>query len=369
MNKIFEIKEDKELGTIVYKNYNSSAICNFDKDVHVCEVPFYDVEIKQDGNVFLCCPAWNPVSIGNLLHQDIKTIWNGTRATIVRDSILDSSYRYCDARTCPAMIAGAGDRIKRTEQFSNPNRTIPRNFAFSIDNTCNLQCPSCRRSKITTTSNEFRKQALTILKNVFSSLFQEPHNEEVIMTFDGAGEIFHSAVYKEIFENETSLRDFDKWPNLKVVLCTNGTMMTEKIQQKYDYLFRRSLGVRISVDAGNKESYEKVRMGGDWELLWDNINYLYNNTLKHNPSKSWSWNLILQDDNFESLPELVNKAYEYSDNLPEIYITNMLDWDVLGKEVYEEKAVWLPTSTRHSQMKEVLSLPNVVSYPKIFKPF
>jgi sulfatase maturation enzyme AslB (radical SAM superfamily) len=206
------------------------------------------------------------------------------------------------------------------------------------------------------------------MKSLFQSIFDEPHDEEIIMTFDGEGEIFFSSVYREIFETEYVFHNLDKWPGFKVILCTNGTMMTEKIQEQYRPMFNRAAQVSISIDAGNQSAYEKVRRGGDWSLLWDNINYLYKTTLKNDTSKVWAWNLILQDDNFETLPELIRLAYNYPDNLPHIYITNVLNWGVWSVEEYNNKAVWLPTAPRHSMLKEVLSLPEVNNYPRIFKP-
>lgn len=368
-HRINEIASDGEVGDLIFKQYSLETQCRFDKMSNVCLVPFDAVEIKQNGDVYLCCPAWNSVMVGNLFEEDIKDIWNGKKATIVRRTILDGSYKYCNEKTCPAMLAGGGSNIVPKDTFVDPARPIPKNFAFSIDRTCNLECPSCREGKILTTGEHDRKNALTLLRNLFRSLFSEPHDQEIIMTFDGSGEIFHSAVYREIFETEPAFRDFEKWPNFKVVLCTNGTMMTEKIQMKYDYLFKRSLAVRVSIDAGNKESYLRVRKGGDWDLLWENLNQLYHGYIRDSSHRQWAWNLILQDDNFESIPELIEMAYKYPENLPEIYITNILDWDLFSPEVFGKKAVWLPTSPRHSLMREVMALPIVKNYPNIMRPF
>ena len=188
------------------------------------------------------------------------------------------------------------------------------------------------------------------------------------MTFDGYGEIFFSPVYREIFETEEAFKNFEKWPNFKVVLCTNGVMMTEKIQRKYEILFQRMLGIRISIDAGDEESYNKVRCGGDWGLLWDNLNQLYHTYLINDTSKSWAWNVILQEDNLESIPTLIEKALYYKENLPEIYIVNMLNWGTYSQEVFDEKAVWMNKSSKFSRAKEILALPNIVNYPRILIP-
>ena len=359
---------DPILGKLEYEEYDSPDSCKFDKHNNICDLPFKDIEVQANGDVYACCPGWNPASIGNLITDDLKSIWNGEKAKTLRNSITNGSYAYCNAKTCPAMIAGGGNRIIPKELFVEPVLYIPQNLAFSIDNTCNLVCPSCRTEKIIHSNDEFKSRALTILRRAFDAVFAEPHDKNVTFTFDGLGEIFFSQVYREIFETEEALRNFDKWPNFKVVLCTNGTMMTEKIQEKYEVLFKRLLGIRISIDAGDKASYEKVRCGGDWDLLWDNINYLYENTLKNNTSKSWAWNLILQKDNLESIPNLIKLAHNYSDNLPEIYIVNMLHWGTYSQEEFNEKAVWVSTSSQHERAKEILALPEVTSYPKIFIP-
>jgi len=363
-----KIIDDPIIGRLVYEEYDSSESCNFDKNENVCDLPFNDIEVQSDGRVYTCCPGWNPASIGNLLESDLKSIWNSDKATAVRNSMTDGSYKYCNAKTCPAMIAGGGDRIIPKSNFVDTKNRFPKNIAFSVDNTCNLICPSCRTHKIITLENEAHNRALKILRTAFRSVFNEPHDQQIIFTFDGVGEIFFSPVYREIFETEEVFKTPEKWPNFKTVLCTNGTMMTEKIQNKYHVLFERALGIRLSIDAGNKDSYEKVRCGGDWDLLWENIDYLYQQTLKNTDTKSWAWNVILQEDNYESIPDLVKLAYQYPDNLPDIYIVNMLNWGTYSQEEFDKKAVWFKNSPKYNKAKEILSLPEVVNYPKMFRP-
>jgi radical SAM protein with 4Fe4S-binding SPASM domain len=360
--------DDPIIGQLSYEEYDSPESCKFDKNENVCDLPFNDIEVQSNGNVYACCPGWNPASIGNLLEDDLKSIWNSKKANTVRESMTDGSYRYCNAKTCPAMIAGGGPRIIPKSQFVDPKNKFPRNIAFSVDNTCNLICPSCRTKKIITLSTDAHTRALTILRTAFRSVFNEPHDQEIIFTFDGVGEIFFSPVYREIFETEEVFKTPENWPNFKTVLCTNGTMMTEKIQDKYNILFERALGIRLSIDAGNKTSYEKVRCGGDWDLLWENINYLYNKTLKNDTNKSWAWNVILQEDNYESILDLVKLAYQYPDNLPDIYIVNMLNWGTYSQEEFDKKAVWFINSPNYNRAKEILSLPEVINYPKMFRP-
>ena len=97
------------------------------------------------------------------------------------------------------------------------------------------------------------------------------------------------------------------------------------------------------------------------------INYLYHNTIA--PGKlGWAWNLILQKNNYESIPDLIDLAYRYEESLPEIYIVNMLNWGTLDQVDFDEQAVWFPKSSRYNDVKRVLNLDKVKKYPKIFFP-
>lgn len=362
--------QDKVFGEINLKQYDFEDTCNFDKSKYICNMPFVNAEIKSNGDVYICCPEWNPMVIGNLLENDLKTIWTGEKANAIRESMWDKSFRYCNHRTCPAMLAGHGPYIKDRETFKDPQSNYPVRMSFSIDNTCNLECPSCRIQKILSTSYIFKESALKVMKNVFDTIFEVPHDNEVSLTMDGYGEIFHSAIYRELFENTPQFRDFDRWPNIKFVLCTNGTMMTPKIQNKYHYILERASDFRFSIDAGNEKTYNIVRRGGDWNMLWDNINLVYENKISKMRNGCWSFNLILQKDNYESLPELIEIANSY-ENKPEIYITNILFWgpEIMTIDKFNEMAVWQKNHPEHEKMKQVLNLPEVVNYPNIMKPF
>ena len=52
----------------------------------------------------------------------------------------------------------------------------------------------------------------------------------------------------------------------------------------------------ISVDAGNKQTYEKVRLGGKWEILTDNIKWLTENV-----DQRIYITFVVQKDNWQSL--------------------------------------------------------------------
>jgi len=262
------------------------------------------------------------------------------------------------------MMSKTHPRLLTKEAAENVNYSLPRNIALTIDSSCNLACPSCRSQRMIYQTIEANERARNILQSLMDTIFSEPHSAPINLTMDGSGEVFFSSVYREFFENAKIFKTPELWPNLGIVLCTNGVMMTEKNQKKYNNLFNLTRYLRISVDAGNKESYDKVRKGGDWDILWENIDYWYNNR-KNN--SQWAWNLVVQDDNFKSIPELIRLAYRYPDNLPEIYIVNILNWGVCTEEEFDKKAVWSPASPQYQQLREILFSSEVQDYPKLFQ--
>jgi hypothetical protein len=46
----------------------------------------------------------------------------------------------------------------------------------------------------------------------------------------------------------------------------------------------------------------------------------------------------------------------------------MLNWGTYSQEEFDKKAVWFSGSPNYNKVKEVLALPELVNYPKIFIP-
>ena len=326
----------------------------------LCHMPFTYAEGRRHGTVNICCPQWNPAEIGNVLTDDLCDIWLGEKANIIRNTILDGSYSYCNSETCPNIqnwqTGGLWDNTEsnQTELFQSIRQT-PSHVHLVIDHSCNLQCPSCRTDKITQLDDDNKNSGLLVARKVFNSMFKEPHNEHKTIGMDGSGEIFSSEMYRELFETEQIFTHTDLWPNLRFNLSTNGTMMTEKIQKKYKVFFDHIKKIEISIDAGNEDSYKTVRVGGHWDLLWKNLHYLYN-TIKNKPNVEWQWNLIVQTHNFESIPEFLNLANQFSEKRPNLNFSKVLNWGTWTEEEYAGHAIHLPTHPGYKRYLEVLNI-------------
>jgi MoaA/NifB/PqqE/SkfB family radical SAM enzyme len=62
-----------------------------------CLFPWQSLWVGVDGDVFFCCfhQQNDGLPMGNILRQDLETIWNGTRARIIRDLVLHERVPRC----------------------------------------------------------------------------------------------------------------------------------------------------------------------------------------------------------------------------------------------------------------------------------
>ena len=358
-NYIMPIKLTKFGEIIHHKNYKGEF--SWPSNDYICKEPFIHAEIRLNGDVTVCCPLWNPLVIGNILEQDLKTIWAGERAQAIRDSVQNGEYTYCDQYNCPHIQQHKQAQGPVEPKSRNTDLTVsstPKHIHFVIDLSCNLSCPSCRNARINRMTTPEIEEALRVIRGVLDSMFSEPHNEHKELSMDGRGEVFHSEVWREIFDTHPVFQNLQNWPNLRFCFNTNGTMLTPKYQEKYRHLLERSASIAISIDAGNKESYELVRREGDWDQLWINLRALHER-IKYTGIE-WGWNIIVQKNNFRSIPEFVKLARSFAKK-PQIHYTNILDWGKLGNS-YPDHAVWRPDHPDYQELQSILNQPEVKYY-------
>ena len=349
-----------EFGKInFHKNYRGSY--EWPSNDYICLAPFTSTEVRLNGSVTVCCPLWNPLIIGNVLEQDLATIWASERARAVRESVQNGEYTYCDQYNCPHIqqhVQAQGPVEPKRRSTDLTVQSTPNQIHFVMDLSCNLSCPSCRTNRINRMTEHEIAESLRVIRSVLDSMFSEPHAEHKMLSMDGNGEVFHSEVWREIFDTHPAFTQIEQWPNLTFDFNTNGTMLTPKYQNKYAHLLSRAKMISISVDAGDQSSYELVRREGDWDQLWINLQALHER-IKYTKTR-WAWNLIVQKNNYQSIPEFVKLARSFAKK-PIINYTNILDWGKLGQD-YVNHAVWRPDHPEYPELQRILNLPEVKYY-------
>ena len=320
-----------------------------------CPKPFDSIVVKDDGSVWFCCSAWLPYSIGNLYENTLDEIWNGERADIIRKSIIDQSFNYCNHGVCGDI---SDDRLLDVKD-SFDKKPYPTHVIFENDKSCNLTCPSCRTEKIYDYEGEHYEKKKALHYSIINGLLPHPHNEVIEIDITGSGDPFGSKIFRDF------LFDFDPtpWPNLVLDLQTNGVMLTPTNWRRISKWHNKIRAIRLSFDAASEDTYNIVRRGGHWKTLLDNCQHL-NEQIKKYPNIYVLTQYVVQDLNYKEMILYAKMILEKFPNFYSVGFQLVFDWGTWNSETYQQRAIWKDHHPEHKNFKEILKDP-IFSHPKI----
>ena len=138
---------------------------------------------------------------------------------------------------------------------------LPKRMHVEITNSCNLKCVMCysphmKRRKRFMKMDEFRRLALVAAEHGILE-----------MGLYTTGEAF---LHPKAVEFIAIAKHEARIPY--VYITSNGTLLTRK---KADGAIVNGLdSLNLSIDGASKETYEKIRLGGDFDRLTENIRYV-----------------------------------------------------------------------------------------------
>lgn len=325
----------------------------------ICLQPFTNVDVHSNGGVRCCSESWMRAWVGNIKDQSLSEIWNGDAIKQIRSSILDGSYSFCDWHQCPFYSndehylftraeledPSSLDPVRRARVMKHKNwiRAIldgktevdihPANYNFAYDESCNLACPSCRTRTIGFVRGpeyEARKQ---IQDDVLTFIESAGFNNVGRINISGSGEPFSSKVFREFLYNF----DGEARKNLDINIQSNGVLFDENAWQKMHKIQANINEVLISIDASTEETYDKVRVNGDFPKLMSNLQFL-STLYKAGKIRRLMLAFVVQQLNFREM----RGAIELGKALGvERIVFNLLnDWETWTKEQYERNAIW-----------------------------
>jgi MoaA/NifB/PqqE/SkfB family radical SAM enzyme len=327
------------------------------------------------GRVWMCCPSWLPYSIGNILEDDMKTIWNSEKAQQLRQQVFNGKWNYCNHIQCPHIQDGSLPTLESIESGKYPsaipefkavsNRStiveeLPTKINFSNDESCNLKCPSCRIGKILFTSGKEYDKRKHINDRLIADFLTTPTDRKFSIHVTGSGDPFASKIYRDML---TSLKGSD-FPNLVVNMQCNGIMFTPKMWDKIKNIHDNLGYIRISYDAAQKHTYENVtRLGGKWDLLLENCDFLNARQIEY-PNMKLSYDFVVQNDNFREMPAFVDLIRSRYNNATSLSFNLVTDWGTWDAAAYEEKCIWKTTHPNHDEFTQILKDP-IFAYHKV----
>lgn len=323
-----------------------------DKEKYICVAPFSYTEVFDDRQ-YLCCPSWLDIDVWD--GKSIKSSFSSTKAKEVRESILDGSYKYCNHTQCPYLSGMKNGKLSK-KFIEKTNETIeflknvdtPNTINFCFDRSCNFQCPSCRNELINYLGNDRKGVDLKLkeIENVMASEIKR-------LYLSGTADPFFSKSFRQFLIN----LDNKKFKNLKSIhLHTNASLWNESMWEKMKSIHSFVDSCEISIDAATKETYEtKTRIGGDWEILMNNLKFI----TKIPSIKFYSFSFVVQDTNYKEMYDFYKMIEKLMTerNSPtdyDVFYNKITNWGTYTDEEFLKKDVTNPNNSEHKEFLENL---------------
>ena len=249
------------------------------------------MNVDADGNVTPCC-NWkshnnvdNPYC-GNAKKQTLAEIWNGPVFRSLRKHMAAGDLEKAGCAKCILIVRGQESPLRYDEdaeaEFAKPEAeqsAYARNLATLKGRlppalTSLRRSPQCCRSRHHTpaTSAAYTASRSRCAPRTWTARrsFKEMLELSDSMSFIqcGGGEPLLLPLWKEFLSHV----DLEKNPYLTFATCTNATVVTDATEAKIRQF--KNVNIGVSMDAGSKHVYERVRLRGKFDDVDRNLDRL-----------------------------------------------------------------------------------------------
>ena len=279
-----------------------------------CPRPFDTLLIDKQGSCYACeCQSWLPQSIGNLQIQTLSDILQSKMAEHVQSSITDSTYRYCNNKQCAWLLDKKNPPPWGTQ---TPERRI-KHLRLAIDDSCNLRCPSCRVKLIFHKEGSAYNLGIKLADSINEWLYDYKFPLQVHIGSDG--DPFASHVYRHFME-QTPERD-----NIKYSILTNALMFKE-FHTRVPYVINNMQELGVSIDGASRETYQKLRLGGKWEKVKENLECISQLKKKHN--FRFILHFVVQKHNYHEMEDIIQLGKQQGAD--RVWLNRITDWQTFS---------------------------------------
>ncbi len=297
-----------------------------------CPRPYDTLLIDKQGSCYACeCQSWLPQSIGNLQIKTLSEILSDNqKRQHIQSSIEDGTYRYCNEHQCSyiksnAVLHGQPDRIQH--------------LRLAIDDSCNLRCPSCRKRLVFHKEGSAYDLGIRLADRINDWLREYQHPIQVHIGSDG--DPFASHVYRH-FMDQTPERD-----NIKYSILTNALMFKE-FAPRVPYVISNLNELGVSIDGASKDTYEKLRLGGRWEKINENLDYI--SYLKDKHGFRFILHYVVQKDNYHEMEDIVLLGEKHKAD--RVWFSRIQDWNTWDN--FSEHNIFDKGHPQHTNYKQHL---------------
>lgn len=306
-----------------------SAPWEFFCEKSICPVPFVRINVNSKGDVHCCCDIerLNPPSpeaaalqcFGSVLTERYDQLWNNSKIQSWRKIVLAGGYEKICSDSCSKKF-----RVINKDRFLFPHKELitwqhvsmimEKGENFSVlpgfmqvkgSTACNLECRMCRNSFITKASDiEERTNDI-----VFNKILPEYISSLKVLEASPAGEIFLSSSSNSFLQKIKMYETTE----LSLRIVSNGVLLTSDRFSWLENANVKQIRLNISIDASTKETYDKIRLRGDWNKLLENLQHIKSKKLSSDIGKRLHITLsfVVQLPNVHEISSFARFAREY----------------------------------------------------------
>ena len=147
--------------------------------------------------------------------------------------------------------------------FKEGAKNFPLMVVVAMSYVCNARCPNCPYTQ--STIRQSYKDRPFIRPETFKRIADECGRFRSYMRLSGGGEPF-------LLPYLITLIEYAKSAGAKVGIITNGSRLTPRVASRL--LAADTDTIEVSVDAADKETYSRIRVGLDFDALVASVMYL-----------------------------------------------------------------------------------------------
>lgn len=167
----------------------------------------------------------------------------------------------------------------------------PSSLHINLTNKCNLKCVMCHNEHAE--SYDIDERLINFIKN------NMPYLQYISWL---GGEVFLSKIFLELSCLATIYK-------VKQRITTNALLLNE---EKIRFIVNNNIDLKISIDAAQKDLYEKIRVGGNFEKLIKNLEILNRYNKKRSDEKyMYVMAATIMSCNYMTIRQMVKFAINY----------------------------------------------------------
>jgi molybdenum cofactor biosynthesis enzyme MoaA len=286
------------------------------------------INIDRQGRLFLCkCDGWVPFSIGHVLDfSSFDEIFSAPLSQKIQNSVSAGTFDYCDVRYCGI----TEDSIHQDGYY----------ISLGIDDSCNLQCPSCRSEMIFNTDSDYINERFEWIDRVQHWINQEQVNPIKIL-IGSNGDPFASVLYRRMMQ--------EKMPaNITYEIRTNGLLLKKHLPELP--IASQIDRLEISIDAASPAVYHDVRRPGKWAQLIENLDYV--TYLRQSQEIKLIGFFVIQAANLGDVIPFIDLCARYRMQPGFTLLQDWGSWNNFG-----DHCVQLPEHPMHSEFLKTMNHP------------